>query len=460
MKMIRPQSLGLRLSSTVIIIIAIVIAAYSTFAVNSGRYRAQKELATKGELLANHLAFSSRIGVFAENRDLLKDVAGGIVAEPDVILVGIYNVEMKPLYLADKASSKKQAGPDAELSPPLVAWGEKEPLFREQGQTLEFRKPVVFRRTVNDERQLYFDEKDAEAPGRTIGYVRIVLSQESMNREIRFLLIRNALAAFLFISVSIVIVYLWVKKAVKPLETLTLEVRAMGMGSDVEQVPVQSRDEIGRLAAAFNTMVNERKSAEQALEKVLMDIHDGIGGITTSISLLSEVAKKASSPEDIEKALKTISGLARDGMVEVRSLMYSLDRKDLKWRTLAIELRNQGTKLLEPHAIAFTMTAEVEENIPNPGSHLCLHLFRIYRESLMNVIKHAKATKVTVSLRVDKERFVLMVQDDGQGCARSSLTGKGRGVGNMMTRVAELNGTVTISGDAGTCVTMEVPLAP
>jgi len=458
MKKVFPESLGFRLISTVVVIIAVVVAAYSMFAVSSGRYRARKELVTKGELLAKHLAFSSRIGVFAESRERLRDVAGAIVAEPDVVLVGIYDAELKPLYLADKASSTESARPDAEPGSPLAPWEESDQTFREQGQNLEFRKPVVFKRYIRGERQLYFDGKTAEAQDRTIGYVRIVLSQKFMNREIRSLLLRHALEAMLFISASVLIVYLWVKKAVKPLETLTQEVRALGTGADVGEVPVESRDEIGRLATAFNTMVAERKSAEQALEKVLMDIHDGIGGITTNISLLSEVAKHASSPKDVEKALKTISNLARDGMVEIRNLMYSLDRNDLRWHTLAAELRNNGAKLLEPHEISFSMAADVEESIPNPGSHLCLHLFRIYREALMNAIKHAKATQVTANLRVDKERVVLMVRDNGQGCAVSALRCNGRGIGNMKARAAEMNGTVTIKGDAGTCITLEVPL--
>jgi len=203
----------------------------------------------------------------------------------------------------------------------------------------------------------------------------------------------------------------------------------------------------------------ERKSAERAMDKVLMDIHDGIGGITTNISLLAEVAKKASRPEDTEKALKTISDLARDGMAEIRSLMYSLDREDLNWHSLCIELRSQGIKLLEPHAIAFNMTTDVKEDIQNPSSHLCLNLFRIYRETLLNVLKHAKATKVAATLRVDKERLVLIMQDDGQGYKQSALTGNGRGIGNMLTRAAALHGTVTITGEVGTRVTIELPLS-
>jgi signal transduction histidine kinase len=194
------------------------------------------------------------------------------------------------------------------------------------------------------------------------------------------------------------------------------------------------------------------------MNNVLMEIHDGIGGITTNITMLSEVAKKAAKPEDAEKALNTISDLARDGMVEIRSLMYSLDREDLSWRSLIAEMRNQGTRLLEPHAVTFTMTADIEDNIQSPGSHLCLNLFRIYREALMNVIKHAKATKVMASFHVDKERLVLMIQDDGKGFEQSALMGSGRGVGNMMARASTMHGRVAITGDRGTCVTIEMPV--
>ena len=77
----------------------------------------------------------------------------------------------------------------------------------------------------------------------------------------------------------------------------------------------------------------------------------------------------------------------------------------------------------------------------------------------MNTIKHAKATKVTVTLRVDKDNLDLTIQDDGQGFKQSSVMGSGRGIGNMMTRIAQMRGTVTIMGGGGTCVTIKLPLS-
>lgn len=122
-------------------------------------------------------------------------------------------------------------------------------------------------------------------------------------------------------------------------------------------------------------------------------------------------------------------------------------------------MRSQGIKLLEPHAVKFNMTADIKEDVENPSSHLCLNLFIIYREALLNVLKHSKAAKVMASLLVDKKGLVLVVQDDGQGFEHSALTGNGRGIGNMMTRAAAMHGTVTITGVGGTRVAIEFPLS-
>ncbi len=452
------ESLGFRLITTVITILAIVVVAYSLFSYNRARGRAYQELQTKGDLMARHLAFSARLAVFTENANLLKNEAAGLEAEQDVVQVGIYNADLKTLYLRDKLTSKTVPEQQDATMQVLAAPPGKEVQQAKDLSTMAFVMPVLMKQYVQSGKAMYLEGQARELPERTIGYVRVVLSRGSLNRELRSILLTNALLAFLFIAGSSAIAYVWMKKAVKPLESLTTQVRAFGEGGHVEEVKVQTRDEIGRLAQAFNLMLEERKKAEHALEKILMDIHDGIGGITTNIALLSEVARQASSPEDSTRALQTIGDLARDGMAEVRSLMYSLDRNDLSWHTLAAELRNHAIKYIGSRNTEFKMTTEVSVDAAVPSSYLCLNLFKIYREVLTNVIKHADATKVSVRLSVDNARLVLAVQDDGRGCPPVAFNGRGRGINNIMSRAREMNGTCTIRGEAGTCVIVEVPL--
>jgi PAS domain S-box-containing protein len=192
-------------------------------------------------------------------------------------------------------------------------------------------------------------------------------------------------------------------------------------------------------------------------ENILMELHDGVGGITTNISILSEVAQKSNDLASVKNTLATISRLSRDGISEIRSFMRSLDTGQLNWQTLAAEIRNQGTSLLEPHAIAFAFEASIDEQpAGQPGSLLCVSLFKIYKEALTNIIKHAKAASVAVTLRTAKDGLRFTVHDDGVGIGKTACAG--RGLSNMQRRAAELGGTMTLSFERGTRLDLSIPL--
>jgi PAS domain S-box-containing protein len=224
----------------------------------------------------------------------------------------------------------------------------------------------------------------------------------------------------------------------------------------------QADDERARLneenVRQYRERIEEEKRHQQEKEKILMDIHDGIGGITTNISLLSEIARKSQSPEDVDRALATIANLSREGLGEIRSLMHSLDSKDLSWQTCVAELRNQGMSIVKAHKISFDMTSQIDYASGDPGSILYLNLFRIYREALTNIVKHSRATKVVVGFRVDSENLTLTVQDNGRGLAPSAAVESGRGLFNMKNRASEIGGTVKVAADEGTYVCVTVPL--
>ncbi len=446
------NSLGFRLISVFIAIIVIVILSISVFSIARWRNNALATLRSKGATMTRLLSVSARIGIFSENVDQLKEAADSYIAVRDVLFIGIYNADRKPLYLSDPAFPGSDTISESGAKP------RREPAAQTEGLTQEFSRPVTLTLFSNEAASLYLGDGDTGSKEQVIGYVKLVLGQESLRHEINRILVQNAIIALLFICLSIVIVSLWVKKITKPLETLTREVKALGKGSDVPYVPVQSMDEVGRLATEFNSMLDERKIAEQTRKNILRDLHDGVGGMMTNIVILSEINRAKPLPEEIAKAFATISALSRDGIAEIRSLIYSLDRNDLNWPSLIAEMRSLGYKMTEPHAIVFEMTSKVEEGVAEPGSLLCMHLFKIYRESLTNAIKHAQAAKIRVEMSVRNERILLAVRDDGRGCNTAELSAEGRGFANMRSRAAEIGGTVTINGGNGTCVSVDIPL--
>jgi PAS domain S-box-containing protein len=214
----------------------------------------------------------------------------------------------------------------------------------------------------------------------------------------------------------------------------------------------------------FGRDITERKKAEAdkaklAAEKenILKDLHDGIGGLTTNINLLAELARTRDDLGEVRRSLATIAELSRESLSEIRSFMQSLDVKDLRWPAVAAELRHLGSTIIEPHDIRFSLTTSLPEEEEGPSSATAMNLFRIYKESLANVVKHARASSVDVSLSLAAGRVRLTVRDDGVGLG--GKRGTGRGLLNMQTRAAEMGGNVEIGSDNGTTVVLSVPLA-
>ena len=71
----------------------------------------------------------------------------------------------------------------------------------------------------------------------------------------------------IFLFVGCVVTYFLVKRTTRPLSRLTEGVRTLGKGEYVEKIPVETQDEIGRLAMAFNHMLDSLKRREADLKK-------------------------------------------------------------------------------------------------------------------------------------------------------------------------------------------------
>ena len=88
-------------------------------------------------------------------------------------------------------------------------------------------------------------------------------------------------------------------------------------------------------------------------------------------------------------------------------------------------------------------------------------VFRIFQETLTNVARHAKATKVTVLLRAQSDGLMLEVKDNGKGINESQVSDpKSLGLIGIRERVNDWGGTLVISGgrNKGTTVTVRIPL--
>ncbi len=207
----------------------------------------------------------------------------------------------------------------------------------------------------------------------------------------------------------------------------------------------------------YQQRIAEEERHQKEKEKLLKDLHDGIGGLTTNINLLAELARNNDDLQAVRNSLATISDLSRESLSEIRSFIQSLDARELSWQAIAAELRYLGNTIIEPHGVRLSIeTRIIDERNDNPGSMVSMNLFRIYKESLANVIKHAKASAVDVSFTIEGGRVILDIRDNGIGLDGRRVSG--RGLPNMKSRAEDMGGSLAVTSDNGTRVHLELPI--
>lgn len=251
---------------------------------------------------------------------------------------------------------------------------------------------------------------------------------------------------------------LFTDRLIVPIYDLIHGTKKISAGDFTYRINVDTKDEIGQLSDSFNKMAADMQRYLIEKDKMLRDMHDGIGGITTNIILLADMAQQnVSLEEDTKKTFKTISELSKEGLSEIRTFMQSLDDKKIDWHGLTADIRHYGSNLIESHGMLFNMQTSIKDIGRQPSSLLSLNLFRIYKEGLTNVIKHSGAKNVNVVLDINPERLRLSLKDDGAGLVAEK--GKGKGISNMKARAKEIGGKLEITSNNNvTCLNLEIPI--
>jgi signal transduction histidine kinase len=202
---------------------------------------------------------------------------------------------------------------------------------------------------------------------------------------------------------------------------------------------------------------------EEERKRLARELHDDIGQMLTGLKLDSEKLK--SLPFVNEKQRKSFEEhqqLIDDTIEATRTVSFNLMPSVLIDFGLSSAIR----LLLERTAKGAefkTSFNDLTENIKIPNK-VENNLYRITQETLNNIIKHAKAKKVSITLYNEKGKFIsLVVIDDGKGFDikknKKNSVG-GNGLSNLQTRVRLLNGTIKIESELGkgTSITVKIPL--
>lgn len=191
---------------------------------------------------------------------------------------------------------------------------------------------------------------------------------------------------------------------------------------------------------------------ERLRNKIASDLHDEVGSSLTRISIYSDLLQNGvSSPAQTGTYLKSISDMSREIVGTMSDIVWSIDNRNDTTGALILRMRDFATEVLQARNIALTFTQKgIDENrILDPA--LKQNLYLIFKESVNNIVKHAHARHVRVSLTNEGDTFCMRIDDDGTGFSTRE-THQGNGLRNMNRRAGAIGGTFQITHQAGTSI--------
>lgn len=223
-------------------------------------------------------------------------------------------------------------------------------------------------------------------------------------------------------------------------------------------------------AVLYESLMREKERIvevqEDARKKLARDLHDGptqsVAAIAMRINAIARMVERA--PSQAVEELRKVEDLSRKTTKEIRHMLFTLRPLVLETQGLAAALHQLAQKTEETHdlAVAVRVAADAEKALDYNQQGV---LFYIIEEAVNNARKHARASLVSIVVRLQNDVVVAQISDNGRGFnlnevehdyeKRGSL-----GMTNMRERAELLDGTLSIDSveGRGTVVTVIVPL--
>ena len=257
------------------------------------------------------------------------------------------------------------------------------------------------------------------------------------------------------------------KMITQPLIQLKKAATLLGNGDFSHEVKVTSGDEIGLLAATFNTMTarikEEREKRIQALfdgqemerQRFSRELHDGLGQ-----KLIGAKLQLENCTETDITSLKTITTDVKNSLHsivdELRRISNDLMPAALEELGMETALKNLCSDVEHQTNIEAEFDSGLSALIKGKTA---VYIFRIAQEGIQNIIKHSHASRFSLQLIRNKDVLILILEDNGDGF-EVVTPAKGNGLSNMKERALLLGGSFTIESKPGkgTTIRVKIPL--
>lgn len=220
------------------------------------------------------------------------------------------------------------------------------------------------------------------------------------------------------------------------------------------------RQQAARLTFSRQTLQGQ----ESERRRIAANLHDSLGqNLLVIKNQLHLAMQPVGAVPELQRRLEEISSMASQAIEEVRQITHDLRPYQLDRLGLTQTIRAAIRRVSENTAISFASDVEDIDGLLDKESEI--HVYRIVQESLNNVVKHSKATEVTIIVKKNLARISLGIRDNGQGFNANAFSAHGVesagfGLSNISERARILGGELVVDSrpGSGVSLTIEIPI--
>jgi signal transduction histidine kinase len=208
-------------------------------------------------------------------------------------------------------------------------------------------------------------------------------------------------------------------------------------------------------------LLRQQEALEKERSRIARDLHDQLGANLTQVALLGEMVESDKNlPEEIESHAQQICRTARETSTALDEIVWAANPSNDTLEGLVTYACKYAQDYLALADLRYRLDVPAQLPDANIAPDLRHNVFLAFKESVNNVVKHAKATEVKIRLRLDANKFTIEIEDDGKGPGDAAKKTGRNGLRNMRKRMEDIGGTFVMKpGDErGTIVRLTSPI--
>ena len=238
-------------------------------------------------------------------------------------------------------------------------------------------------------------------------------------------------------------------------EFYALESSIIKLTTKTEEQSLMIQQKTNEYAEEKQNIFEEAIAVERG--RLARELHDSVSQQLFAISMMSS-ALYAGVPEDspLKEQLSKLEYMSVQAQSEMRALLLHLRPIQLEGKKLSVGIDELLTELSAKQNLDVRWhldDLEFERGVED-------HLFRILQEAISNTLRHAKASKLEISLKKDDTVAIMRIFDNGIGFNKDDRTVGSYGLQTMKERAQEIGGALKIMSlkETGTQIEIKIPI--